>query len=539
MAANWRHQKEERERLAREREEEERRKKEQKIKQLLLHAPTPSGKTSSPHLSSSSSSPATAQPLPRSTEPENAAAHHPPAKNDADEHNKHGVAAAAAAEVGSSGWTKPVAAQSSGPDTHRAKPSFLGQQQQLVVEANEVETIEALRAQLAKRDEEVRMLKEAYKERMREKEEEFKQRWAAQNEAEALAHKLNEAESRAKAQEAEAKRLREQVHQLELLVRSLKKDKKHHNKAPRKHINKHHHTNTTDDDTHREEMVGKKVIALYNFKGNEADGELSFVEGDVIEVRARVNEGWWEGRLTNGDLGIFPFNYVQPLVIFSSQSSTSAAAAASRVEHSEAHDDDHQRRHGQHHHHHHHHEEGEDEDDDEDDSEEDVAPAHPKMSTLEKAAYAKKKIEEKYKELSKSLLGPTPAEMEKAVDDHHQHAHTGPEADAAAAIDHEEADAPVEMTTTEGDTGNTEGKEEKAEELQSGVALFDFEAQNEGELSFKKGDQVLVLPLTDPQQHGQQPEGNGAGEWRYGYVGDHEGHFPTSYVSISATHTRD
>jgi signal transducing adaptor molecule len=68
-----------------------------------------------------------------------------------------------------------------------------------------------------------------------------------------------------------------------------------------------------------QEMVGKKVIALYNFKGNEADGELSFVEGDVIEVRARVNEGWWEGRLTNGDLGIFPFNYVQPLVIFSSQ----------------------------------------------------------------------------------------------------------------------------------------------------------------------------------------------------------------------------
>jgi hypothetical protein len=108
-----------------------------------------------------------------------------------------------------------------------------------------------------------------------------------------------------------------------------------------------------------------------------------------------------------------------------------------------------------------------------------------------------------------------------------------------AASDHEEAKAPVEVTTAEGETGNTEGKEEE-EELQSGVALFDFEAQNEGELSFKKGDHVLVLPLAlDLQQHGQSPEGNGAGEWRYGYVGDHEGHFPTSYVSISATHTRD
>jgi hypothetical protein len=125
MAANWRQQKEERERLARERNEEERRKKEQKIKQLLLHAPTPSGKTSpsSPPLSSSSSSSlATALPSPQSTEPENAD-HQPPVKNDEDEHNKQHVAMA---EVG--GWTKPVAtAQSSGPDTHRAKPSFLGQ----------------------------------------------------------------------------------------------------------------------------------------------------------------------------------------------------------------------------------------------------------------------------------------------------------------------------------------------------------------------------------------------------------------------------
>ena len=108
-----------------------------------------------------------------------------------------------------------------------------------------------------------------------------------------------------------------------------------------------------------------------------------------------------------------------------------------------------------------------------------------------------------------------------------------------SASDHEEAKAPVELTTAEGETGNTEGQEE--EELQSGVALFDFEAQNEGELSFKKGDHVLVVPLAlDSQQHGQPPEGNGASEWRYGYVGDHEGHFPTSYVSLSAaSHTRD
>jgi hypothetical protein len=135
-------------------------------------------------------------------------------------------------------------------------------------------------------------------------------------------------------------------------------------------------------------MTGKKVIALFNFNGNEDDGELSFVEGDVIEVLEQVNEGWWEGRLTNGDLGIFPFNYVQPLVIFSAPQPSSKGG--SRIEHHTAHHSD----------------EGEADDDHGDDDGHGV-PAHPKMSTLEKAAYAKKKIEEKYKELSKTLLAPS------------------------------------------------------------------------------------------------------------------------------------
>jgi chromosome segregation ATPase len=122
----------------------------------------------------------------------------------------------------------------------RGKEHHHGHDQHEVEAAAQV-TVHELQAQLAKRDEEVRMLKEAYKQRMREKEEEFKQRWAAQNEAEALAHKLNEAESRAKVKETEAKRLQEQVHQLNLLVQSLKKEKKHKKAHGGKHhFDKHH-----------------------------------------------------------------------------------------------------------------------------------------------------------------------------------------------------------------------------------------------------------------------------------------------------------
>lgn len=87
---------------------------------------------------------------------------------------------------------------------------------------------------MAKRDEEVRMLKDAYKERMREKEEEFKKRWAAENEAEALAHKLNAAESTIREKDLEVKKLHEQVHKLEAKIKSLKEENE---KLKKKHGN--------------------------------------------------------------------------------------------------------------------------------------------------------------------------------------------------------------------------------------------------------------------------------------------------------------
>ena len=52
------------------------------------------------------------------------------------------------------------------------------------------------------------------------------------------------------------------------------------------------------------------VIAMYALEAEE-EGELSFNEGDRIEVLHKDPSGWWEGKL-NGVTGLFPENYTQP-----------------------------------------------------------------------------------------------------------------------------------------------------------------------------------------------------------------------------------
>lgn len=56
-----------------------------------------------------------------------------------------------------------------------------------------------------------------------------------------------------------------------------------------------------------------KVRALYDLISYEPD-ELSFRKGDVITVIESVYRDWWRGSLTNGKVGIFPLNYVTPIV---------------------------------------------------------------------------------------------------------------------------------------------------------------------------------------------------------------------------------
>ena len=50
-------------------------------------------------------------------------------------------------------------------------------------------------------------------------------------------------------------------------------------------------------------------MAAYDYEAQN-DGELSFEEGDRIEVVARSDDGWWEGRL-KGAVGLFPSNYIE------------------------------------------------------------------------------------------------------------------------------------------------------------------------------------------------------------------------------------
>jgi hypothetical protein len=51
------------------------------------------------------------------------------------------------------------------------------------------------------------------------------------------------------------------------------------------------------------------VVALYDHDA-EADDELSFGAGDIVEVLETSDDGWWKGRC-KGKVGLFPVNYVQ------------------------------------------------------------------------------------------------------------------------------------------------------------------------------------------------------------------------------------
>jgi hypothetical protein len=77
-----------------------------------------------------------------------------------------------------------------------------------------------------------------------------------------------------------------------------------------------------------------KVVALFDFTGDN-DKKISFKRGDTISVLQKLqDEGWWEGEL-NGQLGLFPSNYVKPVNLpfppMAAAAAASVAASASAV----------------------------------------------------------------------------------------------------------------------------------------------------------------------------------------------------------------
>eukprot|EP00117_Sycon_ciliatum_P038661 scpid43575/ scgid28689/ Sorting nexin-33; SH3 and PX domain-containing protein 3 len=55
-----------------------------------------------------------------------------------------------------------------------------------------------------------------------------------------------------------------------------------------------------------------KVRVLYDFEGDSGGGELTITEGDVLFVTNQdVGDGWWEGRMPSGQIGLFPETYVE------------------------------------------------------------------------------------------------------------------------------------------------------------------------------------------------------------------------------------
>lgn len=53
-------------------------------------------------------------------------------------------------------------------------------------------------------------------------------------------------------------------------------------------------------------------MTVYEYTADKSD-ELSFSENELIFVIKKNDDGWWEGVMMNGQTGLFPGNYVEPI----------------------------------------------------------------------------------------------------------------------------------------------------------------------------------------------------------------------------------
>lgn len=54
------------------------------------------------------------------------------------------------------------------------------------------------------------------------------------------------------------------------------------------------------------------VVAIYDY-AKDKDDELSFMEGAIIYIIKKNDDGWYEG-VCNGVTGLFPGNYVESIM---------------------------------------------------------------------------------------------------------------------------------------------------------------------------------------------------------------------------------
>lgn len=92
----------------------------------------------------------------------------------------------------------------------------------------------------------------------------------------------------------------------------------------------HKKADTGGEVGHKNIATISKVRALYDLISYEPD-ELSFRKGDIITVIESVYRDWWRGSLPNGKVGIFPLNYVTPVISKSPEELEREAEAENQI----------------------------------------------------------------------------------------------------------------------------------------------------------------------------------------------------------------